>query len=134
MRPFVFLILTCSGPFLKCHCFYSRFSEYLNTLNYYPRSGFGKRNMLFEHWFPPHKIRSSELGSGCILSTLKFKRSGKNLKIALIFFPGSGFGKRCMLSGHWFLPHVIRFSELGSGCILSMLSKCLFKYSNLFYC
>ena len=30
---------------------------------------------------------SSELGSGCILSTLKFKRSGKNLKIALIFFP-----------------------------------------------
>ena len=60
------------------------------------------------------EIRSSELGSGCILSTLKFKRSSKNLKIALIFFPGSGFGKRCMLSGHWFAPHVIRFSELAS--------------------
>ena len=28
-----------------------------------------------------------------------------------------------MLSGHWFPPHDIRFSELGSGCILSMLSK-----------
>ena len=39
-----------------------------------------------------------------------------------------------MLSGHWFPPHVIRFSELGSGCILPMLSKCLFKYFNLFYC
>ena len=52
--------------------------------------------MLFGHWFPPHEIRSSELGSGCILftlSTFKFKRSSKNLKIALNFFPGSGFGK-----------------------------------------
>ena len=41
-----------------------------------------------------------------------------------------------MLSGHWFPlhVHVIRFFELGSGCILSMLSKCLFKYFNLFYC
>ena len=83
MRPFVFLILTSSGPFLKCHCFYSRFSKYLNALNYFPGSGFGKRNMLFGHWFPPHEIRSS---------------------------------------------------ELGSGCILSVLSNCLFKYFNLFYC
>ena len=49
--------------------------------------------MLFGHWFPPHEIRSSEVGSGCILSTLKFKRSSKNLKIALNIFPGSGFGK-----------------------------------------
>ena len=46
--------------------------------------------MLFGHWFPPHETRSSELGSGCILSTFKFKRSSTNLKIALIFFPGSG--------------------------------------------
>ena len=29
-----------------------------------------------------------------------------------------------MLSGYWFPPHVIRFSEFASGCILSMLSKC----------
>ena len=49
--------------------------------------------MLFGHWFPPHEIRSSKLGSGCILSTFKFKRSSKNLKIALNFFPGPGFGK-----------------------------------------
>ena len=49
MRPFVFLILTSSGPFLKCHCFNSRLSKYLNALNYFPRSGFGKRNMLFGH-------------------------------------------------------------------------------------
>ena len=49
--------------------------------------------MLFGHWFRPHEIRSSELGSGCILSTLKFKRSSENLKIALNFLPGSGFGK-----------------------------------------
>ena len=35
MRPFVFLILTSSGPFLKCHCFYSRFSKYLNALNFF---------------------------------------------------------------------------------------------------
>ena len=37
-----------------------------------------------------------------------------------------------MLSGHWFPPHVIRFSELGSGCILSMLSKCLLSISIYF--
>ena len=42
--------------------------------------------MLFGHWFPPHEIRSSELGSGCMLSMFKFKRSSKNLKIALNFF------------------------------------------------
>ena len=98
MRPFVFLILTASGPFFKCHCFYSRFSKYLNALNYFARSGFGKRNMLFGHWFPPHEIRSSEFGSGCILFTLKFKRSSKNFKIALIFFldPGSESNAYCL--------------------------------------
>ena len=98
MRPFVFLILTSSGPFLKCHCFNSRFSKYLNALNYFPGSGFGKRNMLFGHGFPPHEIRSSELGPGCILSTFKFTRSSKNLKIALIFFldPGSESGACCL--------------------------------------
>ena len=81
MCLFVCLILTSYGPFLKYHCFYSRFSKYLNALNYFPGPGFGKRNMLFGHWFPPHEIRSSELDSGCILSTLKFKRSSKTLKL-----------------------------------------------------
>ena len=54
---------------------------------------------------------------------LNLKDQVKNLKITLNYFPGSGFGKRRMLSGLWFPPQVIRFSELGSGCILSMLSK-----------
>ena len=44
-----------------------------------------------------------------------------------------------MLSGLWFLPQVIRFSELGSVCILSMLSKCRLSISfyfivSLLYC
>ena len=120
------------SPFLKCHCFYCRLSKDLNALNYFPGSGFGKRNMLFGHWFPPHELRLSELGSGCILSTLKFKRSSKNLKNTLNYFPGSGFGKLHMLSGLWFPPQVIRFSELGSGCILSMLNKCCFCISFYF--
>ena len=62
------------GPFLKYACFYSRSSKPLNALDYFPGSGFGERNMLSEHWFPPHVLCSSELGSGCILSMLKLKK------------------------------------------------------------
>ena len=36
--------------------------------------GLGKRKMLFGHWFPPHAIRSVELGTWCILSMLKLKQ------------------------------------------------------------
>ena len=82
--------------------------------------------MLFGHWFPPHEIRSSELGSGCILSTFKFKRSRKNLKIALNCFPWIRVRK--VMHAVWTLVSATcnSLSELGSGCILSMLSKCLF--------
>ena len=94
------------SPFLKCHCFYSHLSKDLNALNYFPGSRFEKRNMHLDIGFCHMNFAfpNSALDSFYLRRTLKFKRSSKNLKIAFNYFPGSGFGKRCMLSGLSFLP------------------------------